>query len=499
MQYRQLNADEAAALIDNGSKIGFSGFTPAGVPKAIPAALAKRAEAEHAAGRPFKIAAFTGASTGDSLDGALTRAEAMSWRTPYQAHKDLRKAINTEKISYADMHLSVVQQMVRYGFFGEMDWAIIEATEVTPDGKIYLTTAGGAAATYCRVAKHLLIEINAYHPKSTQGLHDIYQPADPPHRQPIPLTKCSDRIGTPYVQVDPAKIVGVVETNLPDEVGGFDPADETTMKIGENVAGFLANEIREGRVPAEGLPLQSGVGNIANAVLAALGSNKDIPPFEMYSEVMQDSVIELIRKGRCTLGSCTSLTLSRDVLAEVYKDLDFFKKHIIIRPQEISNNPEIVRRLGIISVNTAIEADIFGNVNSTHMFGTTLMNGIGGSGDFTRNAYISIFTCPSIAKDGKISTIVPLVAHMDHSEHSVQIIVTEQGVADLRGKDPYERAKEIIEKCAHPSYREELTTYVEAMKGKGHVPQTLSAAFGMHEHFRKTGDMRGIDWKEYGL
>ena len=127
-------------------------------------------------------------------------------------------------------------------------------------------------------------------------------------------------------------------------------------------------------------------------------------------------------------------------MARVTDNLQFFRQRIVLRPQEISNNPEVVRRLGIISINTAIEVDLFGNVNSTHVMGRQMMNGIGGSGDFTRNAYLSIFTCPSTAKGGKISTIVPLVSHMDHSEHSVQIVVTEQGVADLRGKDPHERA-----------------------------------------------------------
>jgi acetyl-CoA hydrolase len=79
--------------------------------------------------------------------------------------------------------------------------------------------------------------------------------------------------------------------------------------------------------------------------------------------------------------------------------------------------------------------------------GRQMMNGIGGSGDFTRNAYLSIFTCPSTAKGGKISTIVPLVSHMDHSEHSVQIVATEYGIADLRGRSPYERAVLIVNNC----------------------------------------------------
>lgn len=101
-------------------------------------------------------------------------------------------------------------------------------------------------------------------------------------------------------------------------------------------------------------------------------------------------------------------------------------------------------------MNTALEADIFGNVNSTHVTGTKMMNGIGGSGDFTRNAYLSIFTCPSTAKGGKISAIVPMVSHLDHSEHSVQVLITEQGVADLRGKSPIQRAHAINRKLRSP-------------------------------------------------
>ncbi len=226
-----------------------------------------------------------------------------------------------------------------------------------------------------------------------------------------------------------------------------------------------------------------------------MGSNPDIPAFGMYSEVIQDSVVQLMREGRITFASGTSITVSRGVLKEMYADLDFFRPRIVLRPQEISNNPEIVRRLGIISINTALEVDIFGNVNSTHVMGKNMMNGIGGSGDFTRNAYISIFTCPSLAKGGKISPIVPLCSHMDHSEHSVQVIITEQGVADLRGKTPQERSQLIIEKCAHPDYRGELRGYLESVKA-GHTPQSLALAFAMHQQFLKTGDMRGVEWAD---
>ncbi len=142
-------------------------------------------------------------------------------------------------------------------------------------------------------------------------------------------------------------------------------------------------------------------------------------------------------------------------------------------------------------MNTALEADIFGAVNSTHVLGTRMMNGIGGSGDFTRNAYLSIFSCPSVTKGGLISNIVPMVAHADHSEHSVDIIVTDQGIADLRHLDPVQRAECIIENCAHPDYRPLLRDYLRM--GAGQTPHTLRAAFAFHNAFSETGDMRNAD------
>lgn len=491
LPFPELNADEAAAMIQDGQTVGFSGFTPAGAAKAIPRAIAAKAEAEHEAGREFKIGVITGASTGESLDGALAKSHAVAWRTPYQSNSNLRQRINRGETRFFDMHLSLLQQWVRYGFLGKLHFAVVEAAEVTPDGEITLTTSVGGANTFLHQAEKILLEVNAHHPRELYGIHDIIEPADPPFRREIPIYGVRDRSGSPVVKVDPSKIAGIVYTNEPDETGGFKPADEDTMQIGRNVADFLAGEITAGRIPRSFLPIQSGVGNIANAVLGAMGQHPDIPAFEMYSEVIQDSVIELMEKGRLSFASGTSITVSQDVLKSLYESLDFYRRRIVLRPQEISNNPEVVRRLGIISINTAIEVDIFGNVNSTHIMGNNMMNGIGGSGDFTRNAYISIFTCPSLAKQGKITPIVPLCSHLDHSEHSVQIVVTEQGVADLRGKDPHERAVEIISKCAHPEFRDELFAYCKDVKD-GHTPQTLKDAFSMHQCFLETGTMHGV-------
>jgi acetyl-CoA hydrolase len=378
---------------------------------------------------------------------------------------------------------------VRSGFLGDIDWAIVEASDVSASGEITLTTSVGASPTFLRCAKKVIIELNRFHSPNLRGFHDIYEPRDPPYRQPIPILRPSDHIGIPTVKIDPSKIVAIVESNMADENAGFEPADETTERIGNNVAEFIAAELHAGRIPKEFLPIQSGVGNIANAVLGSLGAHPGIPAFEMYSEVIQDSVIQLVRSGKVKFATGTSLTIAKEMLLKFYQDLEFFRSRILLRPQEITNNPEIVRRLGIITINTALEVDIFGNINSTHIMGSNLMNGIGGSGDFTRNAHISIFTCPSVAKGGKISTIVPLVSHLDHSEHSVQVVVTENGVADLRGKAPNERARLIIEKCAHPQFHDLLLHYYEMSK-QGQTPQTLSRAFAFHEQFLRCGDMR---------
>jgi succinate CoA transferase len=492
----RLTAAEAASLINDGDTIAFSGFTPAGAPKVVPFALAERAKALHAEGKPFKVGVITGASTGKSLDGALANADAISFRTPYQSNSDLRKSINAGKTRYFDLHLSVVAQTLRYGFLGKVNWAIIEAADITPEGEIVVTSGVGIVPTAAKLADKIIIELNSNHPKALRGFHDIYEPLDPPHRREIPVYKPSDRIGSEVVKVDPSKIVGIVESNVPDETGGFDEPSEITKQIGQNVADFLAGELKAGRIPPEFLPIQSGVGNIANAVLGAMGVHPDIPAFEMYTEVIQDAVIGLIRKGKVKFASGSSLTVSNEVLNGIYQDIEFFRSRILLRPQEISNNPEIVRRIGIVSINTAIEADIFGNINSTHIMGKQIMNGIGGSGDFTRNAYLSIFTCPSVAKGGAISAIVPFVSHQDHSEHSVSAIITEQGVADLRGKCPEERAHLIIEKCAHPEYKEQLLAYIDAFPA-AHTPQALSAAFAMHQQFLATKDMRGVDWSKF--
>lgn len=495
MALKFISAEEAASLIKHDDNVGFSGFTHAGCPKVVPIEIAKRAEVEHAKGNPFQIGVFTGASTGDSIDGYLSRAKAIKFRTPYQTNKDMREAINRGELDYFDLHLSQLAQEIRYGFLGKVNVAIIEAADLTDSGEIIPTSGVGIAPTICRLADIVIVELNKRVPAELRGVHDIYELQDPPLRREIPIYEVRSRIGLEYIKVDPEKIF-VVETDREGEGRGFSPLDEATSRIGHNVAEFFVAEMRAGRIPAHFLPIQSGVGNIANAVLASMGSNSNIPRFEVYTEVIQDAVIDMMQKGNISFVSGCSLTVSNEMLENFYSDLTFFKNKLVLRPSEISNNPGLARRLGVIALNTAIEVDIFGSVNSTHVNGTKMMNGIGGSGDFTRNSYLSIFLTPSTAKNGSISCIVPKVTHEDHNEHSVKVIVSEYGVADLRGKGPRKRAEEIINKCAHPDYRPLLHEYLN-LGVKGHIPQDLYSCFAFHYALQETGSMLNTDFSKY--
>ncbi|MBR2157292.1 MAG: succinate CoA transferase, partial [Campylobacter sp.] len=467
-------------------------FVGAGAPIVVPMALAQRAEKLHADGKEFQIKALTGASTDPNLDGVLARANAVSFRAPFNTDKDMRIAVNSNKTKYMDIHLSSLAQYAESGFFGEMDFAIVEISGITEDGKLIPSTSIGNNQTWLNIAKNVILEVNNYQPTALEGIHDVVTLGLPPHRKPLNITKVDDRIGTPYLTVDPKKVVAVVVANTHDRVNKFTPLDEISIAIGDNVVKFFENEVKAGRLPKDTLlPLQSGIGNVANAVLAGL-KRAGYKGLTCYTEVIQDGLLDLIKDGVVEMASSASLSLSPDAVDDFRKNINFYSKHIVLRPQELSNNPEVIRRLGVIAMNGMLEADIYGNVNSTNVMGTQMMNGIGGSGDFARNGYISIFLTPSTAKGGAISSIVPFVSHVDHTEHDTMVIVSEYGYADLRGKSPRERAAEMI-KIAHPDYREALQDYFDracAQEKAGHTPHILSEALSWHDRFNKTGSMK---------
>ena len=488
-----MSAEQAAAHIMPGDNIGMSGFTGSGAPKLVPIELAKRIEAAHARGENFRVGVWTGASTAPELDGALAKVDGIDMRLPYQSDPTVRAQINSGHMQYVDIHLSHVAQFVWFGFLGHLNVAVIEVAGILPDGRLVPSTSVGNNKTWIDQADHVILEVNHWQNPGLEGMHDIYYgTALPPHRQPIMMTEPGQHIGEPYLRCDPAKVIAVVETNAPDRNSKFAAPDANSQAIATHIIDFLQHEVAKGRLPKELLPLQSGVGNIANAVLAGLNTG----PFDhltAYTEVLQDGMLDMLKSGKLATASCTALSLSPDAAAYFNEHIDEFKGRIVIRPQEISNHPELIRRMGLIAMNAMIEADIYGNVNSTHLMGSAIMNGIGGSGDFARNAYLSIFMTPSVAKDGAISCVVPMASHVDHTEHDVQVIVTERGLADLRGLAPQQRARAVIERCAHPDYRDALTDYLERAKAGAngqHTPHLLDEALSWHQRYLKQGSMK---------
>ncbi len=490
---RLMTAEDAAEYIRPGDNVGMSGFTGAGYPKALPAALASRVRAAHAAGDDFRIGLWTGASTAPQADGVLAEAHAISTRLPYNSDPTLRQEINSGEVDYIDAHLSHSAQQMWFGFYGPLDVAVVEVTAALPDGLLVPGSSVGNNKTWLDQADKVILEVNHWQPRELEGFHDIYHgTALPPRRRPLDLTDAMQRIGEPYLRVDPAKVVAVVETREPDAGAAFSAPDAVSTAIAVHVLDFLRGEVGAGRMPPELLPLQSGVGNVANAVMQGLDGS-DFTGLVAYTEVLQDGMLDLLDSGTLRAASTASFGLSGAGMARFHEGINGYKGRILLRSEEISNHPEVIRRLGVIAMNGMIEADLYGNVNSTHVMGSSIMNGIGGSGDFARNAFLNFFLTPSTAKGGAISTIVPMVSHVDHTEHDVHVIVTEHGLADLRGLSPTARAQRIIANCAHPDFRYPLLDYVARAKAARptarHTPHLLDEALSWHQRFLDTGHM----------
>ena len=486
-------ADRAAAEILPGMTVGMSGFTGSGYPKAVPLALTVHIEDAHARGEKFALRILTGASTAPELDGALAKVGGIDFRLPYQSDPELRARINRGEIEYMDIHLGQVAQYTWFGFLGKIDVAVVEVSGILPDGRLIPSTSVGNNKTWLDLADKVIIEVNSAQPAGLNGMHDIYYgTALPPDRQPIPLIRPGDRIGEPYLRVDPSKVIAVVETHGPDRLGRFAQPDDSSIRIANHLVEFFRHEIAKGRLGQQLLPLQSGVGNIANAVLSGLRDG-GFEGLTAFTEVIQDGMLDLIRTDTIRTASATALSLSPEGVDEFSRNIDHYRSRVVLRPQEISNHAELVRRLGCIAINGMVEADIYGNVNSTHVAGTSIINGIGGSGDFARNGFLACFVTPSTAKSGAISCIVPMVSHVDHTEHDVTVIVTEQGLADLRGLSPKQRARVVIDNCAHPDYRPLLQDYFERAcrdsVGK-HTPHLLGEALSWHQRFTEIGHMK---------
>lgn len=488
LQNKVTDVDKAASIIKNKMVIGSSGFTKAGDSKAILAAVAERAKTEE-----LKITLITGASLGHDTDAHLVEADALYKRMPFQVDPILRKAINKGDVLFMDQHLSETAEMLQNGHLPKLDVAVIEAAFITEDGGIVPTTSVGNSVTFAELADQVIIEINLSVPETIFGIHDICSSSTYPDKQPFNISKVDDRIGIKAIYINPDKIAAIVFTDMPDSPAQIADPDEKTIAISNHILTFLEKEVAEGKLPKSLMPLQAGIGKVANAVLTGFKDSK-FRDLVMYSEVLQDSTFDLIDAGILNFASASSITVSSECNDRIMKNFEQYREKIVLRPQNISNAPELIRRLGTIAINTAIEFDIYGNVNSTHTSGINMMNGIGGSGDFARNSYLSIFVTQAASKGNTISHVVPMVSHTDHTEHDVDILVTDQGLADLRGLAPRERAIEIIKNCVHPEYKDQMMDYYTravATRG-GHTPHILEEAFSWHTRLAQDKTMKKL-------
>jgi acetyl-CoA hydrolase len=488
--------EDVIPFFKDGMNLGWSGFTPVGYPKAIPKALANHVEANNLQGK-LRFNLLIGASVGTETEDRWAALDMIARRWPYQSGKNIQKGINSGRIRMHDKHLSMFAQDLVYGFYtkdlgGKLDIGIVEASAITEEGNIILAGSVGIAPEIIQTAEHLIIELNTAIP-SHEGLHDIVLPEMPPHRKPHLVSRVEDRIGLTYVPCDPAKIIAIVESREPDNGRALGATDAVSEAIAAHILDFFQAEVKAGRLPANLLPLQSGVGNIANAVVGGLVKG----PFAnltVYTEVLQDTMLDFFDSGKLEFASATSLSLSENGFKRLYANWDGYTSRIVLRPQQLANNPEIIRRLGVIAMNTPVEFDIYAHANSTLV----------GSGDFLRNAFLSIMHSPSVRPSKTdptgISCVVPMVPHVDHTEHDLDVLVTEQGLADLRGLCPRDRAQLIIDRCAHPDYRPILQDYFDRAssyclsRGCGHEPHMLDKVFRMQQHLAEHGTMKIESW-----
>jgi len=455
-------ADKAAALVPTDAVIPVSGFGGVGYPKSVTRSIA-------ADDREMELTVISGGGVGAEVDDALVEAGKLARRYPFQTRRKVRDAINEGTVAFHDRHISRVGDEVRLGDFGEPDVAIVEAVAVGEDWLIPSTSIGNTPA-FVAAAEKLIVEVNHAQPIELAQVHDVYTRALPPDRAPIPLGGPIDRIGTPKIEFPSEKLIAVVETDRSDTPYEFRDPTTVDLQIAANLGSFLEAELERNPMLKERVHLQFGVGSMGNALMGALDEiefgDRDVIYF---GEVFQDGLLDSIDSGLLTGASATSLALSLDGQERLFADIDRYATDVVLRPADISNNAALIERFGVVGINSAVEVDLYGNANATHINGTHVINGIGGGGDFNRNCRLGIIALPSTAAGGDISKIVPMTPHVDHTEHDLSVVVTEHGVADLRGLSPRERAEEMIA-VADPQYREQLERYrSRAKKSSGNI------------------------------
>lgn len=482
LRSKVVSAEEAATLIKDGMVVAMGGYTSAGYPKVIAQELVKRKES----GEDFKINLITGANVGP-IDSMLAEAGLVNRRVPMIESKKMANLVNTGQVHYIEQQMHRMPQLLRNHAFGKIDVAVIEAIKITKDGHIVPTSSVGMIQYFTDLAESVVIELNVSQPEELEGMHDIYHIGLIPDRKPIPLSKVNERIGKPYIKVNPKKIKYIVRSDVKDTTVNLQGENEAVRKISEHLFNFLELEFSKNgnNLP----PIQTGFGNLPSQIVRAF-KETEFSDLEFFCGILQEANIELITTGKVHAASTGSIHMTDNVIDWLKTHTQELQETIIIRNNDITNNSEVISRFGLISLITGIEIDIYGNVNLSHISGSRVVNGLGGGANFAHNAGLSIVLLPSEAKQGNISTIVPMVTHHDIMEHDIDVVITEHGVADLRGKSDIERAYAIIENCTN-TYKEPLLQYLNKAIEQvgGHHPVLLSEAFSFHSRLKETGTM----------
>jgi len=474
-------AEEAADSIRNGMTVAMSGYAMAGYPKAVVEALVARKRS----GEELQVNLITGANV-PWLDEQLGAENLIARRAPMVASRSLAAQANDGSLRYVEQQMSKMPRLLRKGSLGKIDVAVVEALGFDDDGSLLPTSSIGMIHYLLAAAEEIIIEVNAAQPDVLRYLHDVYLPAAPPDTRPIPLVRTNQRIGSRGIPVDRDKIRHIVETDIPERLGPQPSGTAVTKSIADHLFNFLEVEVQKtGYLP----PFQTGFGSLADSIADAF-QHSSFRDLQFFCGGITEPVLELLASGQASALSTGGLGMSERV-EQILADTPNLREHLVIRNGDVTNNAEVIGRLGLIALNTGIEIDIYGNVNSSHIAGSRVVNGIGGGASFAQNAGLSVILIPSLAKGGAISNIVPMVSHQDISEHDIDIVVTENGVADLRGLDDGERADAIVTSCASEAYRGQLSAYLQAARRQcgGHHPQLPEVAFGWYRRLKDEGTM----------
>lgn len=481
LKNRITSVAKASEIFIDGLTVAMSGYAMAGYPKAIPEDLVRRKNE----GLKLSINLITGANV-PWLDELLGSAEIISGRVPMCASKVLSSQVNSQKVRYIEQQMCKMPRLLQSRSFGNIDVLVVEALAVTEEGLIP-TTSVGLTKYLMDAANEIIVEINWSQPEILYGMHDVYIPKPPPETEPIPLTSCRDRIGTAFIPFDISKIKYIIETDKPENKVQSTAFTPESRKTAENLFSFLRKEYLTksgGAIP----PIQLGFGNITDAVTDLLQTS-EFNNLQFFCGGVSDNILKLLQSGKASVISTAGISMNENS-GKILEEISDVHDKLILRNGDMINNAEIIGRLGVVALNTGIEIDIYGNVNSSHIGGNNVVNGIGGGANFAQNAGLSVLLISSVSKGGAISNIVPMVSHQDICEHDTDIVITENGYADVRGLDDLQRAEAIISYCASEEYKKQLFDYFGASKKLGgHHPQNPKMAFGWYTRLKETRTM----------